>query len=205
MTQSLAPLELDVSRETLAKLERFSEMAVQWTKKINLISPATIPDIWSRHIVDSAQIFPMVQTSWTRWVDLGSGGGFPGIVVSILADANQTVTLIESDTRKSVFLRAAIRELDLNATVRNERVEHCHDLRADIVSARALAPLSSLFSLTDPIRRTGGVSLFLKGRNYLSEIDEARKLWDFDCETLQSRTDDHARILKIGKVTRRGS
>lgn len=190
----------DVSRETLDQLEEFSRLLAKWTRSINLIAPSTIEDIWQRHIIDSAQIFRLAPANWRNWIDLGSGGGLPGIVVAIMDVKKRPITLVESDRRKSIFLKTAARELDLNVTVVNERIEDAELCTAHIVSARALAPLSSLIELAYPILDKDGVCLFPKGANYKQEFDNALDFWKFDAETYLSETDSAARILKISKV-----
>ena len=140
----------NVSRETYDDLVQFSDLVKKWTPKINLIAPSTIPEIWDRHIVDSAQLLQLAPKNFDCWVDIGSGGGFPGIIVAIYAkieQPNATVTLIESDQRKATFLRTASRELGLNTKVIAERIEQVSAIGAGIVSARALATLSSLLPL----------------------------------------------------------
>ena len=137
--------DLDVSRETFEKLKAFAELVRKWNPKINLVSKDSLNDLWSRHILDSVQIFELVPGPG-KWVDLGSGGGFPGIVISILnqEERNFDVVMVESDQRKSAFLRTAIRELDLAAKVKTERIEELECLEADVLSARALADLTKL-------------------------------------------------------------
>lgn len=196
---------LDVSCETLEKLHHFAELTAKWTQKINLVAPNTVPDLWSRHIVDSAQLAPLAPEGWERWVDIGSGGGFPGIVVAIFAEKDQSVTLVESDTRKSTFLRTAIRELSLPATVQNHRVESLETKGFDVISARALAPLDVLMGYATRLLMPDGIALFPKGENYASELASARQNWDFEDEALPSITHPDARIIRLKRISRRGS
>lgn len=194
----------DVSRETLADLEHFAALVEKWTARINLISRATVADVWERHILDSTQLYSLVHTSG-HWVDLGSGGGFPGIVVAILArgqGADQRFTLVESDTRKSTFLRTAIRELNLDATVLAQRIEEVPPLNADILSARALADLSTLLGFADRHLAPGGTALFPKGAAHEKELDDARTQWSYSCETIKSSTNPEAAVLKIKDIAR---
>lgn len=194
-----------VSRETEEKLRCFADLLAVWTRKINLIAPSTHPQIWERHIQDSLQIYPLVQAGWRSWVDLGSGGGLPGIVVAILAaeDARETtVTLIESDGRKCAFLRAALRETGVKATIINQRIEDVPGLSADVVSARALAPLPKLMSFTHHHLAPDGTALFQKGQNANQEIDEALERWSFACEKHPSQTASDGVVLKIGDLAR---
>lgn len=195
---------LNVSRETAQKLATLSELTLKWTAKINLISRNTVQDIQNRHIRDSAQLFMLSQDSWSTWTDMGSGGGYPGLVIAILADGPQKVSLIESDRRKCSFLRSAVRELDLRAEVLNTRIERADLPQSDIVSARALAPLDKLLAYAHPMLRMDGIALFPKGRGYLEEISVARKNWDFEHDALPSITSPDARILRLSRINRRG-
>ena len=196
---------LDVSRETIDKLERLTELTRKWTKRINLIAPSTADTIWDRHVRDSAQLVSHAPRDWTHWIDLGSGGGFPGLVIAIFATADQRVTLIESDIRKCTFLRNAVRELGLNTHVINARIEGAKVDAADAISARALAPLDRLVSYTYPFLTDKGVALFPKGETHNGEILSARETWDFECDVLPSITKTTARILRISRIRTRGS
>ncbi len=196
----------NVSRETYERLECFAALIRKWTAKINLIAPATVDHIWSRHIDDSAMIYGLANQSAKKWTDIGSGGGFPGIVVAILAkgDSPKTqVTLIESDQRKATFLRTAVRNLDLNARVLAERIEMAPQQEADIVSARALTSLSGMMPLLLRHLSQTGSALLHKGRNYQQEIAQARENWSFDLEEYPSFTDPNARLLKIKGISER--
>ncbi|SEW43144.1 16S rRNA (guanine527-N7)-methyltransferase [Cognatiyoonia koreensis] len=191
---------LNVSRETIERLEAYVALLVQWNKRINLISNSTIADIWSRHIEDSAQIMRYCESDPRLWVDAGSGGGLPGIVVATIlkeqAPKSKTI-LIESDQRKSVFLRTVIRQLDLNALVRSDRAEKIDPVGADVFSARALMSLDGLLFLAQRHLNDGGKILVLKGRTAAKEIKEAREHWNFDVVAHPSMTDNEAKILEI--------
>jgi 16S rRNA (guanine527-N7)-methyltransferase len=196
--------DLDVSRETMDKLLAFSALVEKWTAKINLISKPSIPMIWDRHITDSAQVFSLAPSSG-HWVDIGSGGGFPGVVVAILTQCTPTphqVTLVESDQRKCAFLRTAIRELDLNAKVMSERIEKIESLDADILSARALADLNHLLGFADLHLKKTGTALFPKGQSWAEEHADAQLAWSYDCEVITSKTNSAAAILKIKGIQR---
>jgi 16S rRNA (guanine527-N7)-methyltransferase len=183
---------LSVSRETLEKLEKFGHLAVEWNKAINLISPSTVPDIGWRHVVDSAQIFSFIPKDTKHLVDLGSGGGFPAIILAILGVAK--VTMIESDKRKSIFLKEASRQLGLNNTVIiNSRVEAAPPQNADIVTARALANLGQLIEWAKP---HGHHFIFPKGEHYRSEILELGD-HSYNIDVRPSVTDDNAAIIII--------
>lgn len=196
--------KLDVSRETLERLEIFQELAVKWTQKINLVSKSSRQDIWTRHIEDSAQIWFYAPKNAQSWVDLGSGGGFPGVVVSILAKQlapKMRVTLVESDQRKSVFLRTALRQADVDVSVLTKRIEEVPSLNADVLSARALADLSSLMTFSDRHMSRSGVGLFPKGKTWKKEVDQARDLWSFEYECFKSLTDENSVILKVQNIS----
>lgn len=193
---------VDVSRETLAKLESFVDLVEKWSPKINLISKPSVRQIWDRHIADSAQLFGLTEKQGL-WVDLGSGGGFPGIVIAILAtqeEAKWRVTLVESDQRKSAFLRTAIRELDLNANAISERIEDIEPLGADVISARALAELSTLIGFADRHLKVDGTALFPKGQSWQKEHDDAQRQWSYTCEPIRSETNASAAVLKIKDI-----
>lgn len=194
----------NVSRETEQRLQSFQDLVLKWTPKINLISKKDQSDVWQRHIVDSLQV---ADCGWAcdHWVDIGSGGGFPALVIAIFAKEkwpDTAFTLIESDQRKCAFLRSAIRELRLNATVISKRIEEADPQAADILSARALADLSSLLSYADRHLSSSGTALFQKGASWQKEVADARKSWNFQCEAVKSRTHDDAVILKIEGVSR---
>ncbi|MBL9072818.1 16S rRNA (guanine(527)-N(7))-methyltransferase RsmG [Tabrizicola sp.] len=196
---------LDVSRETLAALQQYEDLVRRWTPAINLVSKATLPDLWDRHIVDSAQIFALCPFSATSWADLGSGGGFPGVVIAILAKQlkpDLRVTLVESDLRKATFLRQAAQTLALPVTVRSSRIEVLDPLNAEVISARALAPLADLLAYADRHLAAGGVAVFPKGARYAEELAEAQKTWAFDVDAQQSLSDADAAILVIRNIHR---
>lgn len=192
-----------VSRETHERLIAYEALVRKWNAKINLVAPSTLPEFNTRHIQDSIQIFNQLQFPEGNWVDLGSGGGLPGVVVSIYAQkAPLTVSLVESDQRKSAFLRTVIRELSLqNVSILTGRIENVPPLGANFVSARALAPLSALLSMVQRHMHQNGTAIFLKGRSWKAECAEARKEWRFDVTSFPSKTDPEAAILKITGVS----
>ena len=196
---------INVSRETLERLDIYAELLSRWTKKINLISGSTLASLWSRHFLDSAQLFDISPTSTRKWLDLGSGGGFPGLIVAALAaerNPNLAVELVESDIRKATFLRTAVREMGISVKIYAERIENLPPKNATIISARALAPLESLLSFAEQHMSPNGTAIFPKGEKFESEIATARKTWQFTHEQIPSRTDDSARILKITELSR---
>ena len=160
--------QLDVSRETMRKLETYVALVEKWQPRVNLVSPASLPDIWMRHVWDSAQLAPYISPGSPRLVDVGSGAGFPGLVLAILTDAE--CHLVESDQKKAVFLRTVIRECGLMAMVHNDRIENMPCLKASVITARALAPLDRLLPLLETQLRPGTRCLFLKGAQAKAEL-----------------------------------
>jgi len=200
---------IPVSRETEDRLVAIVALLEKWQRTINLVAPATLPTIWTRHIADSLQLVPLAGDA-ARWVDLGSGGGFPGLVVAAaLAERpDADVTLIESDTRKAAFLREAARIAELPATVLPARIEQAAPKIAagvEIVSARALAPLPKLLALAHPLLAQGARGLFLKGQDVDNELTEASKSWRFKASVIPSRTDKGGRILIVEQAEPLGS
>ena len=196
--------DLNVSRETYDALKAYQRLLEKWTTRINLISKSTREDVWARHICDSAQVMALASKHTAHWVDIGSGGGLPGLVVAILAqelNPKLRVTLIESDQRKAVFLRTVVRELQLNATVQAKRIEAVGPLKADVISARALADLNDLLRLTHPFMSQNTQCLFMKGKNWSKEVKEAEKSWQFQAERFISKTNPEAVILSVRNVT----
>ncbi len=182
------------------RLEIFISILEKWNPAINLVSPASLAAVWDRHVADSVQVLQLCPPDAQHWVDLGSGGGFPGMVVAILAAdryPNLGVTLVESDQRKAVFLRTVSAETGVGVNVIAERIEKTKRLDADVVSARALAPLAQLCGYADRHLNRGGTALFMKGAHALAEIDEARQAWKFSLTVHPSTTEPTATILKL--------
>lgn len=203
MEQQLDIAGVDVSRETLERLHHFVDLVEKWTKRINLIGPLTQADIWERHIRDSAQLVTHAENPPMHWADLGSGGGFPGIVVAVIAAEilpQTRFTLVESDQRKATFLRICQRELGLSLDILSHRIESLPPLGADTVSARALAPLTDLLRYIAPHLTAEGCALLPKGRNAAAEIAVARQSWRFDLAIRPSLTDQEASILVIKRI-----
>ena len=187
---------MTVSRETQL-LKSYAIILRKWNTTINLVSPATLNQIESRHIADSSQLAKISNAATGAWADLGSGGGLPGLVLAIMRP-DLPLSLVESDGRKCSFLRNVIRELGIdNTTVINQRIEQVSPLKASNVSARALAPLPLLLSYVQKHLEPSGRAWLMKGRNWQAEIDEARKKWVFDFIAHPSDTDPDAAILEI--------
>lgn len=195
----------DVSRETLDRLSRYEALLRKWNPAINLVAKSTMEHVWDRHFLDSAQIFDIADPEATTWADLGTGGGFPGIVVAILAAGAHRplqVTLVESDQRKAAFLSAAVRELKISATVLAQRIEAIPPLGVDVVTARALAPLSVLVEYAALHLAPEGQALFPKGANHATELSQALEKWNFSYETINSVTEGGAAIYCIKGISR---
>ena len=192
----------DVSRETIERLELMVSLLQRWQKTINLVAGSTLTDIWKRHIADSAQLYSLAPDAG-RWVDLGSGAGFPGMVIAIMRAGYgmDGVTLIESDQRKCAFLHDVRRQTGIAVDIVEERIEfgatHARVGQVDIVSARALASLQELFKMSFPFLKKDSKCLFLKGKKVDLEIAEAGRTWLFDFELIPSCTSDHAQIVLV--------
>jgi 16S rRNA (guanine527-N7)-methyltransferase len=192
---------IPVSRETTERLDRFVALLLEWQARINLIAPSTIPEIWIRHIADSLQLLEVIPAA-KIWVDFGSGGGFPAIPIACaLADTpGAQVHLVESNGKKAAFLREAIRVLHLPAQVHNTRVENFGESwsgPAEVVTARALAPLKTLCEQALPFISTGAVGLFLKGQDVDTELTEAAKYWTLAASKVPSKTSPTGCIVVI--------
>jgi 16S rRNA (guanine527-N7)-methyltransferase len=192
-----------VSRETLDRLITYEALLKRWQKTINLVAPSTLDDIWWRHFADSAQLLAFAPAGAKRWLDLGSGAGFPGLVIAILlAERGEArVTLIESDTRKAAFLAEVARQTGVSVDICRERIEKAATqaklAAIDVITARALAPLPRLLDLAAPYFSDDTVGLFLKGREAQSEVEAAQRHWEFAVALHPSLTDKDGRIIVI--------
>jgi 16S rRNA (guanine527-N7)-methyltransferase len=196
---------LDVSRETEGRLDALVAHLAKWNAAINLVGRSTLGEVWTRHILDSAQLFELAPNGAQSWADLGSGAGFPGLVVAILAAERAPglhVILVESDQRKAEFLRSAARLCGVAVTVHAERIDTVPPLHADVVSARALAPLTDLLGFAARHLRPGGVALFPKGAGHEAEVAAALERWRFSVQKHSSRTDRDSVVLRIGDIAR---
>ncbi|GIT91451.1 ribosomal RNA small subunit methyltransferase G [Jannaschia pagri] len=189
----------DVSRETL---EAYLEMLMQWNETINLIGPSTIATAWDRHILDSVPMAEAIDRPAANWVDLGSGGGLPGVVIAILRP-DCAVTLVESDLRKATFLRSVRRQLDLSFDVVSKRIEKCPPFDADVISARALASLSKLMDYAQPHIVPDGTLIFAKGAKWQAEHIEAQASWTYDLDVVSAADGSDGAILKITNLRAR--
>ena len=190
----------------LARLDRFVATLLQWQAKTNLVAPSTLPELWTRHIADSLQLLPLAPGA-RHWVDLGSGGGFPGLVIACaLADTpGSVIHLVESNLKKAAFLREAARLTGAPAKVHAARIEDIVDGFAEpveMVTARALAPLDNLIESAYPLLKRGAEALFLKGRDIEVELTAASKCWSIDAELIPSATDFFGRIVRVRSAER---
>lgn len=192
-----------VSHETESRLDLFVNLFLRWQKAVQLVAPSTLPKLWTRHIADSLQLVALVPDA-KRWADLGTGGGFPGLIVAMaIADRpGAMVHLIESDTRKAAFLREARRITGAPAVVHNERIETAAERigPVDVVTARALAPMEKQLSLASPLLSAGATGIFLKGQDVDSELTEAAKSWSIDFSIRPSLTDPGGRIVLVNRA-----
>jgi 16S rRNA (guanine527-N7)-methyltransferase len=201
---------LNVPHETIHRLTRYAELLAHWQKSINLVAPLTLPEVWSRHFADSAQLRSLAPDA-RLWLDLGSGAGFPGLVVAILQAQipDFRMHLVESNAKKCAFLaevaRATSALVDIHAMRIEELAERAQSLRPDVVSARALAPLPRLLELAEPFFGEGTRGLFLKGRETEAEIEAAKAGWTFDVRLHPSLTAEDARIVEVTDLHRRAS
>lgn len=194
-----------VSRETLERLKNYAALLEKWQARINLVGPATLPHLWQRHMLDSAQLIPLAPAPAKPrvWIDLGAGAGFPGLVIAIMT--GDEVHLCEANTKKCVFLREVVRTTGCrNVTIHNRRIEEIEPFAADIIVARAFAPLPKLLEYAAPFFDENTVGLFLKGQYVDDELTEATKYWNISTDQLPSRSDDTGKILKVRSVQRAG-
>ncbi len=203
MHEPLTPQEFQaltgVSRETLARLEAYAMLLRHWQRAINLVGGSTLGDLWRRHFLDSAQLFRLLPPPPCRIADLGSGAGFPGLVLAILGAGE--VHLIEADSRKCAFLREALRVTRTPALLHEERVERVVGVKVDVVTARGLASLDQLIAFALPLLKPGGICLFTRGRGSEEELTQAVKKWKMRVERFPSETDPRARILRLGEIS----
>lgn len=188
-----------VSRETRERLEAFAAILEKWNVRINLVSPRDMPHLWERHIKDSLRLVPFIKRG-TRVIDLGSGGGFPAIMIGIACDAE--MVMVESDQRKCAFLREAARACGVKAQVIPKRIEQAEIAPAAYVTARALASLSQLLEWSAPFLLPEGKALFLKGKNLPDELTEAERCWHMQHRILDNRAASGGAIIEISDIRR---
>lgn len=200
----MTPLEFqrlaNVSRETMAGLETYAALLRKWQKAINLVSRDSLSDLWRRHMLDSAQLHRLIPGSARVLVDLGSGAGFPGLVLAAMGVPE--VHLVESDARKCTFLREAARGLGVRVQIHNSRSEEMPGMAADVVTARALAPLPDLLDLAERFLAPHTICLFLKGQGVDEELTRARERWNMTITRQSSASDPSGTILRLEHVHR---
>jgi 16S rRNA (guanine527-N7)-methyltransferase len=189
----------DVSRETLARLKAYADLLTDWNARHNLVAKSTLPDLWHRHIWDSAQLAPLLPPAAGTLADLGSGAGFPGLVLAAMRP-DIAVTLHEATAKKCAFLRAAADRMGLHVTIENARMEELPRRAFDVVTARACAPLPLLLEYAHSFVGPNSVCLFLKGQNVGSELTEATKYWKMEVSQVASQTDPSAAIVTVRKL-----
>ena len=195
-----------VSRETLERVQGFLAILDEWRQRINLIGPGEGKHLWRRHVLDSLQLASLVPASAKTLADLGTGGGFPGVILACaLHDQGVSVSLVEKSVRKAEFLEDAVRRLGLKAVVYNQRIEEDSPVKSDVVTARALAPLPKLAAMVSGWLAPGGLALLLKGREVDKEMIHTRETWTFDLQTRPSLSGPDGQILMISSLTKRAT
>lgn len=204
MTQEEFAATAQVSRETSERLRQFADLLAKWQRRINLVAADSLGDVWRRHMLDSAQLVRLLPPAASSLADIGSGAGFPGLVLAILGVPD--VHLIEADARKCAFLAEAARAAGLNVgrdvTIHRQRAEAIDGLQADVVTARACASLNRLLGYAVPVLRADSTCLFLKGGRVEEELTEAGKTWSMVIERFPSLSDPSGTILRITQVAR---
>src|ERR1700681_2583939 len=196
-----------VSRETEARLDRYVDLLLQWQAKTNLVAPSTLPNLWTRHISDSLQLLTIAPSAKV-WGDIGSGGGFPGVVLAcaLAETSGAAVHLVERNAKKAAFLREAVRVTNASGVVHLSDIGDSVDRivgRVDCVTARAVAPLHQLIGFAAPLVGQGAKALFLKGQDVEAELTEATKYWNIKPNLYSSRTGGHGWIVELDHIERR--
>jgi len=187
--------QANVSRETMARLETYAAALRRWNQALSLVSAASLTDLWRRHFLDSAQLLPLAPSAARVWIDLGSGAGFPGMILAMLGAPD--VHLVESERRKCEFLRAVARDTATELTIHCRRVKDMPALNADVVTARALAPLPRLITLTGRFAIADTIGLFLKGARVADELTDLAKYPTINVERVASRSSSSGTILRV--------
>ena len=205
--QAIALNQDSVSRETWGRLDALVARVIDRQATMNLIAPSTIPTIWTRHVADSLQLLPLAAGA-KRWLDFGSGAGFPGLVIAcaLVETVGAQMHLVESTQKKAAFLRETVDALHLPAIVHAQRIEdftRTNKLRFEVVTARAVAPLERLLGYANPLLKTGAIGLFPKGQDVEAELTAASKSWTIDAALVPSKTDPRGRIVVVRKVSKR--
>jgi 16S rRNA (guanine527-N7)-methyltransferase len=202
--RAIALAEQNVSRETIARLDAFVALLLEWQTTTNLIASSTIREVWTRHVGDSLQLLKLAPEART-WLDLGSGGGFPGMVIACALNSPEGVDLVESNAKKAAFLREAARVTTAPARIHSVRIENFPQLYAgtpDIVTARALAPLPKLLGYIAPFIQRGAKAMLLKGQDVADELTDASKYWRIDAKLVPSESEGGGRIVIVQNLER---
>jgi 16S rRNA (guanine527-N7)-methyltransferase len=199
----------DVSRETELRLDNYVDELRKWSKAKNLVGPETLSSLWTRHVADSAQAVNCAPNA-RRWVDLGSGGGLPGLIIAaLIADRDGTsVDLVESNGKKCAFLRSAVRKMGVPAKVHCDRIEQFFakwDEPVDVVTARALAPLEKLLEMAEPLLARGAITVFHKGQDVERELTQAATCWKFSYKLVPSRTQPGSALVIVDDCVRKSA
>ena len=205
MEQELLKEQINVSRETMDRMSIYEQLVRKWNPAINLVAKSSLEDLWHRHFLDSIHLFDFAAPTSGLWLDLGSGGGFPGMIVAIIAKEKAPelrVTCIESDIRKCEFLRTVARNTEVPMGVMSRRIEDTPPQRANFLSARALSGLPKLLEHAERHLDPDGTAMFLKGQAWKDEVEEARNIWSFDIETRASLTQSGSALLKLRNIVR---
>lgn len=203
MTPEAFQAQTSVSRETVDRLSAYADLLKKWQPKINLVGPSTMADVWRRHFLDSAQLWPLLPDGARTLIDFGSGAGFPGLVLAVMGVPE--VHLVESDQRKCAFLREAARVTGASVTVHSRRIEAIAPFPVDVVSSRALAALPQLLEFAEPFLAPHTVCLFPKGQNVEAELTQLHKIWTLRVDRQPSLTDTDATLLRLSEVRREPS
>ncbi|QXT40004.1 16S rRNA (guanine(527)-N(7))-methyltransferase RsmG [Gymnodinialimonas ceratoperidinii] len=193
-------LEARVSRETMDRLQLLHTQLLRWQNTVNLVAPSTLGVAWSRHFVDSAQLYRLAAPQTARWLDFGSGGGFPGLVIAAIGvgeNPDFKMTLVESDVRKCGFMREAARLMNLKVNILTRRIADIPPQKTDVISARALSNLKNLMDFAKPHLNQSTCLLFPKGSSYQTELDEISEDWQSKAEVIPSLTDPDAVVLRF--------
>ncbi len=190
-----------VDPETLERLKAYADLLRTWQKRINLVGPATVEDLWQRHMLDSAQLLPLIPPATESLLDLGSGAGFPGLVLAVLGVRG--VNLVESDARKCAFLQEAARITGTDVILHRCRIEALTPFKVDVITSRACAPLPKLLDFVEPFLSPGTICVFPKGKTAQQELTDSQKNWIIKASRISSLTDSLAQILKLEDIRRR--
>ena len=195
--------EIGVSRETCEKLHCYYGLLLEWNKKINLVSRKSIYSSWPRHFLDSAQLWRFAQKHTQRWLDFGSGAGFPGLVIGVVAQElkpKTEVILVEKNKKKVLFLKDVAQKLSLNVTILWGKVEEIEPLKADVISSRAFGPLRLLIEISYMHKNSRTISIFPKGKSFEREIQDSLKQWKFDVNKVDNILEKNSSILEIRNI-----